>query len=407
MSSPPGPEDGTADPRGTAASAAVPVTGRTEGHSGGPGGRQDRGAGRGRIEGLDAARALAVVGMVMVHFGPFPLSGDDLATVAYRSTHGRASILFVVLAGIGVSLLAGDRSTPRLRSTWLRLGYRAAVLLPLGLVLQPLDHGVLVILQYYAVYFLVAGAVVALGDRAVLGVAVALAVLGPVVHLGAQMAFPGWFEAASTGTITDRPAQIARDLLLTGSYPVVVWSAPVLFGVWLGRRDLRAPAVRAWLVGGGVAAAALVYGMSLSLEAWLGPPAEEPAWGQLVLGEAHSQMPAWLIGATAVATTVVGLTLALADRLPRLLWPLTATGQLAFTVYVGHLLVLAWAPQLLTRETVAGAAVSVARFALITAVLAMAWRAAFGRGPLELVLRLPWTVAAGRVRTSASDPTPR
>lgn len=333
--------------------------------------------------------------MVMVHFGPFPLSGDDLAAVAYRSTHGRASILFVVLAGIGVSLLAGDRSAPRLRSTWLRLGYRAAVLLPLGLALQPLDHGVLVILQYYAVYFLVAGAVVGLGDRAVLGLAVGLAVLGPVAHLGGQMTLPGWFEAGGPAAITDPPAQVARDLLLTGSYPVVVWSAPVLFGVWLGRRDLRARAVRAWLVGGGVAAAAVVYGTSLALEAWLGSPAEEPAWGQLILGEAHSQMPVWLIGATAVATAIVGLTLVLADRLPRLLWPLTATGQLAFTVYVGHLFVLAWAPQLLSRDTVAGAAVSVARFALITAVLAMAWRAVFARGPLELVLRLPWTLRRG------------
>lgn len=393
MSSPPGSEDGATEPQGAPASAPVPETAAAPVADGGR--TQGDGARRARIQGLDAARALAVVGMVMVHFGPFPLSGDDLATVAYRSSHGRASILFVVLAGIGVSLLAGDRSAPRLRSTWLRLGYRAAVLLPLGLALQPLDHGVLVILQYYAVYFLVAGVVVGLGDRVVLGLAVALAVLGPVAYLGGQMVLPGWFEAGGPAAITDEPAQITRDLLLTGSYPVVVWSAPVLFGVWLGRRDLRAPAVRGWLVGGGVAAAATVYGMSLALEAWLGAPAEEPAWGRLILGEAHSQMPVWLIGATAVATAVVGLTLVLADRLPRLLWPLIAAGQLAFTVYVGHLFVLAWAPQLLSRDTVAGAAVSVARFTLITALLAMAWRAVFRRGPLEVVLRLPWTLRRG------------
>lgn len=393
MSSPPGSEDRATEPQGAPASAAVPEPAPVPGA--GRGRTQGDGARRARIQGLDAARALAVVGMVMVHFGPFPLSGDDLATVAYRSTHGRASILFVVLAGIGVSLLAGDRSTPRLRSTWLRLGYRAAVLLPLGLALQPLDHGVLVILQYYAVYFLVAGVVVGLGDRVVLGLAVALAVLGPVAYLGGQMALPGWFEAGGPAAITDEPAQITRDLLLTGSYPVVVWSAPVLFGVWLGRRDLRSPAVRGWLVGGGTAAAAIVYGLSLASEAWLGAPAEEPAWGRLVLGEAHSQMPVWLIGATAVATAVVGLTLVLADRLPRLLWPLVATGQLAFTVYVGHLFVLAWAPQLLSRDTVAGAAVSVGRFAVITALLCMAWRAVFRRGPLEVALRLPWTLRRG------------
>lgn len=385
MSSPPGPEQGAdrqhdPPPPAAAPAGAAPTT---------PAAR------RGRIQGLDAARALAVVGMVMVHFGPFPLSGEDLASVAYRTTHGRASILFVVLAGVGVSLLAGDRSPARLRSSWLRLAYRAAVLLPLGLALQPLDHGVLVILQYYAVYFLVAAAVLPLGDRALLGLALALGVLGPVAHLAGEMALPGWFEAGGPAAITDGPVQITRDLLLTGSYPVVTWSAPVLFGMWLGRRELRATAVRWWLVGGGAAAAAVVYGSSLALQGWLGVPGEEPTWLRLVTGEAHSQMPPWLMGATAVATVVIGLTLLLADHLPRLLWPLVATGQLAFTVYVGHLLVLAWAPHLLARETVPAAGLSVLRFTVVTAALAMAWRAAFRRGPLELLLRLPWTWRRG------------
>jgi peptidoglycan/LPS O-acetylase OafA/YrhL len=63
----------------------------------------------GRVRGIDVARALAVVGMVMVHIGPVRMEGSGLVGAAYRLPHGRASILFVVVAGIGVSLLAGDR----------------------------------------------------------------------------------------------------------------------------------------------------------------------------------------------------------------------------------------------------------------------------------------------------------
>jgi uncharacterized membrane protein len=69
-------------------------------------------AGATRISGIDVARALAIVGMVMVHVGPQDAGKPGIAAQAYRLSHGRASILFVVLAGIGVSLLAGDRSPP-------------------------------------------------------------------------------------------------------------------------------------------------------------------------------------------------------------------------------------------------------------------------------------------------------
>jgi hypothetical protein len=121
---------------------------------------------RGRIRGVDLARAIAIVGMVMVHVGPTGSEATGALGGIYGLSHGRASVLFVLLAGLGVSLLDSDRmldgdrdsarSAARRRPAWARLGFRAALLLPLGLALQLLDHGVLVIVQYYAVYFVVA-----------------------------------------------------------------------------------------------------------------------------------------------------------------------------------------------------------------------------------------------------------
>jgi peptidoglycan/LPS O-acetylase OafA/YrhL len=64
-----------------------------------------------RLRGVDAARAIAVLGMVMVHFGPSPVPDTALGNLLYSGvSHGRASVLFALLAGAGVALLVG-RST--------------------------------------------------------------------------------------------------------------------------------------------------------------------------------------------------------------------------------------------------------------------------------------------------------
>ena len=59
-----------------------------------------------RLRGVDAARAVAVLGMVMIHFGPTPAPDTALGAL-YELPYGRASVLFVLLAGVGVALLAG------------------------------------------------------------------------------------------------------------------------------------------------------------------------------------------------------------------------------------------------------------------------------------------------------------
>ena len=77
--------------------------------------------------------------MFSVHFGQ-NVSGPEPLVRLYALPRGRAAILFVVLAGMGVSLLVGGRSSGYRRFVWTRLAFRAAILLPAGLALQLLDH---------------------------------------------------------------------------------------------------------------------------------------------------------------------------------------------------------------------------------------------------------------------------
>ena len=355
---------------------------------------------RRRLRGIDAARAIAVFGMVMVHFGPNPAPDTALGNL-YGVSHGRASVLFVLLAGVGVALLVGNRSGDRSgggtvrRPAFVRgrLVLRGALLLPLGLWLQGLDHGALVILQYYAVYFLFAALVLTIPDRWLLAGGAAVLVAGPLVYLWGQTVVPEWYVRGETASLDDPTVKIVDDLLLTGAYPLITWAAPLLIGLWVGRRDLTAPAVRWWLFALGLAVA---IGAALSadwLSAAFGGPSGEPGesgFAALFTDQPHRQMPLWMLGALGSACAVLGGMLLLADRLPRATWPLAATGQLALTVYVGHLLLLAAYPELLKREEVTEAFFIVGAFMVLVAVACTLWRAVLPRGPLEAALAAPW-----------------
>src|SRR4051812_23454257 len=67
-----------------------------------------------RILGYDLARALAICGMILVHFGLVmggekPSSG--WAGIVLRCLDGRPAALFVILAGVGITLRSARAST--------------------------------------------------------------------------------------------------------------------------------------------------------------------------------------------------------------------------------------------------------------------------------------------------------
>jgi hypothetical protein len=333
-----------------------------------------------RLRGIDMARCVAIIGMVMVHIGPQDLTGGGFVGAAYRSSHGRSAILFIVLAGIGVSLLsgwsargagsdAGDLrpNTPR-PGTTARLWWRALILLPAGLMLQSLPTNVAVILQYYAV-------------------AASSATLGPVVLVWLQQTAPTLFQPGVPEW--NDVARIARDILVTGYYPVIVWTAPLSIGIWLGRRGLRDVDIAGQLLVGGASAAAAGFLLSDALVGAFGTAASDADWRQLAMIEPHNEMPLWVLTATGIAVAIVGCCLLLAHALPRVVWPLTAFGQLAFSVYVLHILVLGVQPEWLVRDDFIPAWISVARFTVISVALATAYRAMASRGPFELLLHAP------------------
>ncbi|WP_152191408.1 DUF418 domain-containing protein [Georgenia satyanarayanai] len=344
---------------------------------------------RRRVLAVDAARALAIVGMVSVNVGPTDVTGPG--GYLYLLPHGRASVLFVLLAGIGFSLMTRRvRESAAARAPlWAALGWRCALLLIGGLALQRLGHEVNVILAVYALLFVLAGALVRAHDGALLVVTALSTVLGPLLWLAPQVSAGRPFDGRPP-QLGDGPGEVLTAVVLTGPYPLVTWVAPFTLGMWLGRRDLTSRVLqrRAALV-----AAVLALGCPLvaRVAAWQrGGLVGDTSWELLLTDAPHGQMPLWLVGATAVSVLVLLGCLAVERRHgSRLLRPLAVLGQLSLTFYVLHLLVLAWLRPL--PHTLGQGVLISAVMVLLAAVGAVLWRRHHRRGPLELVLRAPWT----------------
>lgn len=344
-----------------------------------------------RLIGLDAARGLALAGMIAVNVGP--TEATSLLHRMYLLPYGRASILFVVIAGIGMGFLAGrahGRTGPR-PGLWPAVLWRAGLLVVGGFALQSLTDDIGVILPLYGALFLLAPLLGLLSDRAVVVVAGAMLVLGPVLVIAHDLVTgptPGGNAPVQLG---DPPVEAALDFLFAGRYPLVTWVVPFLVGLLLARVDLgdRGAQRRLMIWGAVVAVGGLV--LSEVLRSALGAAADE-GFTRLLTGVAHGQMPLWLVSSIAGAAAVVAAMIRLGQAVPALLGPLAACGRLSLTIYVLHILVLvAITPDggFTFPEGVAVTAGLVAG----SVAFALVWQRWGGVGPLERLMRPPWARA--------------
>lgn len=232
---------------------------------------------RTRVLGLDVARSLAILGMLLAHFGSFALgeNPDGWPNSVVRFTDGRAMPLFVLLSGAGVTFLL-RRSTHPTREL---LG-RAALLLLLGLLLE-FTTPVAVILQSYALFFVLALGLRFLADRWLLVLAAAATAAGAAVRMFLADDLPKSYE--HVGGLSEhigalrlllRPDVLASDLLVTGFYSALPTLTFLLVGMWLGRQDLASRRLRTGLIAGGLAMAVVGYGVGWLTDDQRAPSAE-------------------------------------------------------------------------------------------------------------------------------------
>ena len=274
-----------------------------------------------RLDGLDAARGLAVVSMLVAHLSPV---GGPLNVTEYLTAP-----LFAVVIGVAMGLVLQDRRPPA--GTFLRdNALRGVVLVMLGIGLQELYDQIVVVLPYLGLLVIVLAPIALLLHRmpvVTLAVAAGLAVVSPVVMERAR----DW--AAAHPEAPAMLLDVVRWLATGSSYRVVSLLAMALGGLALATVLRRAGALPvAWLVGGVLVAA--------SVAAYLLGAASPDG------SAAYSGTTAEIVGATLLACATVVLSFACVQTVRdlgagRVLEPLLATGRLALTAYTVQILWLA------------------------------------------------------------------
>lgn len=336
----------------------------------------------GRITGLDTARAVAILGMIATHIYPL-LQADESGRLAPTwvgvSLTGVSSALFVVLAGVGLTLLT-KRSTDVFASR-MQLSLRAIVLIAIGLVLGHAGSNVAIILVHYGVLFFCAMWFITLSRKALTITALAWLILAPLFHgvftrfmqlqAGGTTAYVDGWRLWTSPTLFDviqQPLLTLWDILFTGYYPVISFLGYVLLGMSVGRANLQkwSSGLRLFVVGTvayvvfrGMGALLLtdtsyvsrvshVTGVSVDeLPAMAATGAGintdflmgAPQWFGLAVP--HSGAPFDIYSTAGAAVAVIGLFLLLArvGVVRKLLFPVTAAGMVALTAYVVHVII--------------------------------------------------------------------
>ncbi len=323
-----------------------------------------------RLDGIDVARFLAFCGMVLVNFRIAALvtPTQDWVSQITNALEGRAAALFVVLAGVGLSLARLSRNQVLTRAAFL------FVLGCLNLLVFEAD-----ILHFYALYFILAACVLQCSDRALLLGAAGIVALGYAAMFLLNYEANWNWETLEYANFTT-PAGFLRHSFLNGWHPVLPWAGFVLFGMWLGRQELRARPLIIW---GSVAAVIATVPQHLTQDAEiieiLGTAALPPT-------------PFYMVSASGSACAVLGLMLWLVPKCPSCLRaPLASTGQQALTLYIAHILIgmgimegLGWLDGSLSTGAVFAYSIA---FCVGCVAYAALWRQLFKRGPLEMLMR--------------------
>lgn len=351
-----------------------------------------------RVKGLDLARALAILGMVIVNFkvAMGAEQGNQVLISLAALFEGRASALFVILAGIGISLLtnrlrlSGSSTDQRqARSTIVK---RGLLLLFVGLLFTPIWEAD--ILHFYGCYFLIAAWLITRSDQAILWSGAAIVALFPALMLVIDYESNWDWETLRYENLWTVEGML-RHILFNGFHPVIPWSAFLLLGMWLGRLNLNCTRIRAMLL-----RTSLVVFVATELAFYLlreviganiqGLSTDDINF--LLSTDIIPPMPQYLISAASSAVFMLVLCLYLCDHFThsRLLYWLRQAGKMALTLYVAHVVVgmgILDELGMLERQTIAASLISAGVFFIGGVLFSVLWLKRYRSGPLEWLFR--------------------
>ncbi|GAB3833417.1 heparan-alpha-glucosaminide N-acetyltransferase domain-containing protein [Dactylosporangium cerinum] len=398
---------------------------------------------RPRLAGVDAARGVALLGMICLH-ALYEADAAGNPTWSATAFSGRAAAAFALLVGVGIAFVTGRRQVSRADrpAVAAMIATRGLVIAAIGFLVCAADTVLdAVILPYYGVVFLLAIPLVFLRTRVVAMIGVLLATVGPFVNhvLLPHLPEPSLGDPSFSRLVGD-PVGMLTELTLTGFYPSPTWLAYVCAGLVIGRSDLTRPRFAALLVAGGTVVAVWANAVSALLlhrfgglaHIWAAQPGSglteaettellkfggdgftpSSTWWWLAVNGPHTSTSFEILGSGGCAIAVLGLLLLAGHVRHRILRPLctvvlaavAAVGSMTLTFYTAHVLFIN--SEFDTYSAGTGCLVQVIGAVLI----ALAVRATVGRGPLEATVTAlatrarRWTASRVAARTAVVRP---
>tara|TARA_R110001592_G_scaffold234658_2_gene492379 strand:+ start:115829 stop:116905 length:1077 start_codon:yes stop_codon:yes gene_type:complete len=351
-----------------------------------------------RIVGIDVARALAVIGMIIVNFKVvFGTEGSPWLKTLASIFDGKAAATFVVLAGLGIALLTKkareSKDTLKLALARKRILKRAFFLFVLGIsyyLIWPAD-----ILHFYGLYLLLVLLFLKQRGKVIMGAALALIIAFPIL-----LSFIDYEQGWDFSTLNYLDfwtlEGFARNLFVNGFHPVIPWAAFILVGYWFGQQDLQNPAyLKRMLLGSGL----LFFGLQLfsvfSIRILAdGDSSATEGLSQILGTSPMPPLPIYMFSGMAIALLVISACILWGYKQSdsKLILALNRTGQLALTFYVAHVIIGMGLVELFLPEQIGQLSIDFSfSYALIFSVLcvifAWFWRQHFSMGPLEALMR--------------------
>ncbi len=351
-----------------------------------------------RIEGLDLARAFAIIGMIIVNFKVAfnAILGNTTLIKVTDFFDGKAAALFIILAGVGISLMTNrariNRNNEKLKLLKSKLLKRALFLFVIGIAYMPLWNAD--ILHYYGFYILFAVIMINASNRMLWLTSIALILIYPVLIFTFNYE-AGWdwkvLEYIDFWTIKG----FFRNLIFNGFHPLIPWLAFLLIGMWLGRLDLNNEKIRKKLALNSLIIFITAQITSIILVSYF---SELPGWNYedafAIFGTSPMPpMPFYFIVGTSFGIIVTILSIYLAEWFAEKTWmiALIKTGRIALSMYFAHVILGMGSIMIFTGEYVTWnilySLIHALSFCVLTVLFASYWLEKKQHGPLEWIMR--------------------
>lgn len=351
-----------------------------------------------RIIGIDVARALAVIGMILVNFKVvFGDNGQSWVSAFAGIFDGKAAATFVVLAGVGLALMTNsaikNNDQAKLKTARIRILKRAVFLFFVGISyisIWPAD-----ILHFYGVYMAIILVVLTCKRKTILISGISL-ILGYPILMTVLNYENGWdFNTLAYQDFWTFKGFI-RNLFFNGFHPVLPWSAFMLFGYWFGKQDLHNDKFLKkifWVSTLLFIAIQVVSNRTISV---LSEGNQETALELTeILGtQPMPPLPVYMFNGIAIAFSIISACILVAKKFENnfIVNALNKTGQLALTFYAAHVIIGmgvidALNPSKMGNYSIEFSVVSAIVFSVLCILFALIWKKYYNFGPLEWLMR--------------------